>query len=104
MGFEEDFNHDMKKLIHMPKKILKGHPLHDKMPDLENLSNASDVNLNVFIFPFFPLSPEEMEELADLGETSEASAENDIDKVIEYPSPKLNPSDVEFLRRHGIKF
>lgn len=100
MSFDADFNQDMKKFIQMLKKLLKNHPVQDKIRDPQESQSSSDVNMNIFIFPLIPLTPEEMDELEEVYDPYGF----DEDKSAEELSANLTESDLDFLRRYGIRF
>lgn len=100
MSFDADFNQDMKKFIQMLKKLLKNHPVQDKIRDPQESPNSSDINMNIFIFPLIPLTPEEMDELEEVYDPYGF----DEDKNVEELSANLTESDLDFLRRYGIRF
>ena len=57
------------------------------------------MHLNVCFFNFMPLSPEEMDAFEEAYE--QAIFQEDRGEEM---SHDLTPSDLEFLRRHGIRF
>lgn len=99
MNPEGEFSHDIKKLIQLLKKIMKHHPMQEKISELEKQSSR-EINLNVFVFPLLPLSAEDVDELGEICESAIFEGEKDLEEL----RYKLNPSDLEFLRRHGIRF
>ena len=101
MSGESDFSNDIRKLIKILRKIMKNHPLQDKLPDPDR-PGSQDFNLNVFIFPFLPVTSEELEELEQMCESVMFDPEKD--KEADETDHDLSPSDLEFLRRHGIRY
>ncbi len=100
MSFEGDFNQDMKKFIQMLKKLLRNHPLQDKIRDSQESQGGNDINMNIFIFPLIPLTPEEMDELEEIYDPYAF----DEEKISEDLNTHLTDSDLDFLRRYGIRF
>ena len=100
MSFDADFNQDMKKFIQMLKKLLKNHPVQDKIRDPQESQSSSDINMNIFIFPLIPLTPEEMDEAEEVYDPYGL----DEDKSAEELSENLTESDLDFLRRYGMRF
>lgn len=101
MNFDSDFNQDMKKFIQMLKKLLRNHPLQEKIKDPQDSAGASsEINMNIFIFPLIPLTPEEMDELEEIYDPYGM----EDDKGAEELNSNLTESDLDFLRRYGIRF
>lgn len=104
MSFDNDFGKDIVKLIKVLKKIMKQYPPYDKMPmpDIDKMLSSPDqgMQLNVFIFPFLALSPEELEEIEEALDPSVPEGESRSEEIRYH----LSPSDLDFLRRHGIRF
>jgi hypothetical protein len=101
MSQESDFHQDMKKFIQMLKKILNHSSFHDKGKEFKEASaETTELNINFFIFPLISMSTDEMEEMEEIYE----SFLLDDDKHAEDLSTNLTKSDLDFLRRHGIRF
>lgn len=97
---ENEFHQSMSQLVKLLKKIIKNLPSLGDVPSLARSAKDSGVNVNLF-FTFLPVAPEELDELEDAYDHflfhRYAEAEDD--------NPRgLSPSDIEFLRRHGIRF
>ncbi|HTL47482.1 MAG TPA: hypothetical protein VL688_05405 [Verrucomicrobiae bacterium] len=100
MSHESDFNQDMKKFIQMLKKILNNSPFLEKSKDFKEAADTTEFNVNFYIFPLISMSPEEMDELEEIYENFLM----DDDRNAEDLTPDLTKSDLDFLRRHGIRF
>lgn len=101
MSYEpNNFQDDMQKFIQMLKKLLKNYSNKDKFSDNDILSEKNgDINVNVFFMPFLSLSPEDMDELEDIYDEC-----FDDDKSREDLDADLTKSDMDFLRKNGIRF
>lgn len=101
MNHEADFNQEMKKLISMVRKLLNHCVSPEKNQDKSDAGDSGSVNFNVFIFPMISLSPEEMEEWEGMYDQfffdESRTAAEDL-------TTDLTKSDLDFLRRHGIRF
>ena len=97
MNSAHEFNHNMNQLIEILKKMLMQGPASSLD---HNFASAKDphIQFNICFFNFIPLSTEDYEELEEAYEDY-LSAQDD--KPLEQV---LTPTDVEFLKRHGIRF
>ncbi|MBU3759829.1 MAG: hypothetical protein FGM27_07885 [Candidatus Omnitrophica bacterium] len=100
MNSEPDFNQDIKKFIQMLKRLLRSHPISDKLKESGEGSAPAEINMNVFIFPLIPLTPEEMDELEDIYDAQSADEVRGSEEF----STDLTESDLDFLRKYGIRF
>lgn len=105
MNFDEnkDFDQNMNHLIYLLKKMIKGLPHFPQgaMPKFPK-SKDGEINVNFCFFTFLPVSSDDLEEIDEIYDqylAEEERAENKADL-----SGDLNASDLEFLRRHGIRF
>ncbi len=96
---DREFESNMNQLLRLLKKLLKNLPGHPPFSHLQGMPGEGAMNMNVCFFTFLPLSPEEFEAMEGAYEEGLFSEERGEDL-----SPELTPSDVEFLRRHGIRF
>ncbi len=97
----KDFDQNMNQLVHLLKKIIKGLPFgSNPQPFPSNEKNDSGININFCFFNFLPITDEEIEEMDAIYDQFLAQEEG---KAAEF-SPELNPSDMDFLRRNGIRF
>ena len=96
---DKEFDQNMNQLVRLLKKILKNLPSQGSLPQFSPSDKDSNVHLNLF-FTFFPMAPEEFEEFEDLYDPGSFHE----DKGAEDLSSELSPSDLEFLRVHGIRF
>lgn len=101
MSYEpNNFQDDMQKFIQMLKKLLKNHSGKDKFSEEDLMSGKNgDINVNVFFMPFLSLSPEDMDELEDIYDDC-----FDEEKSHETFDADLTKSDLDFLRKNGIRF
>ena len=95
---DREFDHTLTQLIGLLKKLLKNIPQGGSFPSL-SAEKEGTVNLNLFL-TFLPLAPEEMDEFEEIYEQYFFQE----DRPVEELSSELNPSDMDFLRRHGIRF
>lgn len=98
----DEFEKNMKQLMHILKKILKNH--HMEESGLGSLFESKDLEkmvLNLCFFNFIPMSQEEFGELeeafSNLAEGQEAHPEDAEDDF------SWNEDDLRFLKQHGIK-
>jgi sugar-specific transcriptional regulator TrmB len=104
MSFENEFEQNMKQLMHLLKKIMSQYPMEGKSPaemmkffkDMKDKS--SDVN--IFFLNMSPLSPEELDEIEGMfegGVMGEYLRSGEL-------KCELNDDDQSFLKQHGIRF
>ena len=101
-------NHDnmegyIRKLLALLKKILKNHP--QGSGEIAELMDQKSFNLNLCFFTFLPMSPDDLDDLEDmyqdfLNQTGESMSKGKSSKI-EF---KLSSDDVDFLKKHGIRF
>jgi hypothetical protein len=98
---DKEFDQNLNQLIGLLKKLIKGLP-SQQGPFTPNASNAKDgnINLNFCFFTFLPMAPEDFDEIE---EAYDQFFFNE-DKQQEDFSLDLNPSDLDFLRRNGIRY
>ncbi len=97
---DKEFDRNLNQLIGLLKKILKGIPFQQGgFPQSFSQNKESGINLNLF-FTFLPLAPEDFDELEEIYDQYLFSE----DKTSADLSMDLNPSDQDFLRKHGIRF
>lgn|SRR3989338_8075055 len=97
---------DIRKLLNLLKKILRNHPHGSE--EVAKFLDQKSFNLNLCFLTFVPMSPEDLADFEDLYEEWMARSEEGLDAFsargdakVEF---KLNSDDVDFLRKHGIKF
>ena len=102
-----DMSGDFKKLLTLLKKILQNHSGASEQVSkfLEQKKEGQPLNLNLCFFTFVPMSPEELMEFEELyddyvNDTEESSVHGSEIKM-EF---KLNTTDLDFLKKHGIRF
>ncbi len=105
MNFEhgKDFEQNMNQLVHLLKKIIKNLPfgtLPNSFQPKEKEKDLSGVNLNICFFNFIPMNAEDMEEFDDLYDQFMAEEERSFGEF----NSELSASDLDFLRRNGIRF
>lgn len=96
---EGDFESSVYQLIQLLKKILKTYPDQMKSSKFKPLLSEQGLNVNFFLFNILPLSEEEWDELEEIYERF-----MNEDASIEDLEMDLNAEDLDFLRKHGIRF
>ena len=99
---DKNFDQSMRQLLHLLKKILKNPPSQDQISQISPLMKESGVNLNLCFFTFLPIDSEELDELEEIYD--HFLFQEDKGEKPEAFSSELNPDDIDFLGRHGIKF
>ena len=100
MDPNKEFYQSVQHLVELLKKMIPHIP---PPPYKESASwNSKDMNLNLnfCFFNFLPMSPEEMDELEEIYEEFLLAQEERAGVL----KGELTVSDLEFLRRHGIRF
>ena len=96
---DREFEQSMNQLVHLLKKILKNVPGQmNGIPQFPAFSKDGSVNVNLCFFTFLPMSAEDFDEFVDMYDQSVSPEDR------EDISPDLTVSDLEFLKRHGIRF
>jgi len=95
-----DFEGHVKQLIQLLKKILTSQPSQGYLPELDSMLKGQGINLNLCFFTFLPVSEEELDELEEIYEHYVFDEEKKSEEI----TSELNAADLEFLRRHGIRF
>ncbi len=98
----KEFDQNMNQLVRLLKKIIKGLPfgsIPSQSFPAHNENKEAGINVNFCFFNFLPITDEEIEEMDAIYDQFLAQEEKSADF-----SPELSPSDVDFLRRHGIRF
>ena len=96
---DKEFENNMNQLVTLLKKLLKNLPGQPPLSHFQGKPGDGSVNLNVCFFNFLPMSPEEFEAFEEAYEQAifPEDRSEDLSRV-------LTPSDIEFLRRNGIRF
>jgi len=95
--FEENMNH----LVQLLKKILMSQPSNSsQLSELQSLFKGQGMNVNLCFFTFLPMFPEDFEELEEMCE----QFLTDEDRRSEDMTTELSASDLEFLRKNGIRY
>lgn len=98
-----DMNEDVRKLLALLKKILKNHP--QGSDQLAKFLDQKSFNLNLCFLTFMPMSPEDMMEFEEMYEEFLSRSEEPVHGRGDFKFElKLNPEDLDFLRKHGIRF
>lgn len=101
MNLHGDFDQNMSQFIQLLKKILTSHiPQGQHFQELESLFKDQGINLNLCFFTFLPMTPQELDEFEEIYERYLF----DEDRAPEDLNENLSPADLDFLRRHGIRF
>lgn len=93
---------DIRKLLALLKKILKNYP-QESDQGAQSLDHKS-VDLNLCFLAFVPMTPEDMMEFEEFYEEFLDRAHNSSKKSGPKIEFKLNFEDLDFLRKHGIRF
>lgn len=99
MSPEREFENNMNQLVRLLQKLLKNLPGKLPFSKLQGKPGETGMNLNICFFNFLPMSPEDL----DAFEEAYEQAAFPEDRGEEF-SRELSPSDMEFLRRNGIRF
>jgi hypothetical protein len=101
----EDFNQNVSKLLSLLKNMLKNQKIDNK--ELNEFFGKKDINLNLCFFTFLPFPIDELDEM-ELDELSEEGLSEYINRKRERDFDDLKfeitNSDMDFLKKHGIKF
>ncbi len=98
----KDFDRNMNQLVRLLKKIIKNLPF-GQIPQQQypfSKDKESGININFCFFNFLPMTEEEMEEMDAIYDQFLTEEE---EKATDF-SPDLSPSDMDFLRRNGLRF
>ena len=100
----DNMEDDVRKLLALLKKILKSHP--QSSGELAKLMDEKSLNLNLCFFTFLPMSPEDLDDIDDmyhefLNQVGGSGAPKEKHSKIEF---KLSSDDIDFLKKHGIRF
>lgn len=101
MSFENEYHQDMKQLIQLLRKIIKNHTSKDPFKDAQQNPSRDAMQFNFFIFPLMAMTPEDMDEFEEILEQYFPEEGQDGTGDLRY---ELEPGDMDFLRKHGIKF
>ncbi len=96
---DREFESNMNQLVKLLKKLLKNLPGQPPFTQFQGKSGEAPMYLNFCFFNFLPFGPEEFDALEDAYEQSLFPEERS-----EELNRGLTPSDIEFLRRNGIRF
>lgn len=100
MSADNDFHQDMQKLFKMLKDLLKNRSIKEKIKEHQEKSPQDSVNINIFFLPLLSLSADELDEFEDMYDEYMI----DEEKSLEDMTTDLTKSDMDFLRRNGIRF
>ena len=99
---DKEFEQYINQLVQLLRKIMKHIPHQGKMqgfPGMFKTNKDGSLNMNICFFNFLPISPEDLDELEEYYENQLLGEDKDEELTSE-----LSSSDLEFLKRHGIKF
>lgn len=100
---DDNMEGDIRKLLALLKKIIKNHP--QGSDSMAHLLDQKAFNLNLCFLTMVPMSPEdavEFEEMyQELMNQPEEFSAGYKDGKLDF---RLNPEDLVFLRKHGIRF
>src|SRR3990167_3378868 len=100
---DDNMEGDIRKLLALLKKIIKNHP--QGSDQMAHLLDQKAFNLNLCFFTLAPMTPEDLAEFEDMyqelaNRPEEFSGGHEDGKL----NSALNPEDLAFLRKHGIRF
>lgn len=95
-----DFEQNMDQLIQLLRKIMKQEPNQGQFSKVQSLFKEQGIHINFCFFNFFPVSDDEIDEFEEICD----QFLSDEEKKPEDLSTDLNAEDVDFLRRHGIRY
>ena len=101
MRFDRDneFEQSLSHLVQLLKKILRNMPAQDRGGSAIPEGKDSPIQLNLCFFALVPMLPDDWEDMNDfLGPLAS------MDPKADEPASELSLEDLEFLRRHGIRF
>jgi hypothetical protein len=106
MSDNEDLSRNLNKLLAILKKMMAQQGAQGKNlpPEIQQLfSDPKNIQLNLCFFSFLPVSPDALDELEDALQESlvphqEEEGEEDLLNF------EITASDVDFLKKNGIKF
>ena len=94
---------DIRKLLALLKKILKNHPQGSEQ--IAKSLGEQAFNLNLCFFSFIPIHSEDLAEFEEMYEELLSHSEGLLPKGETLKMDfKLSPEDVEFLKKHGMRF
>lgn len=99
----ENLEEDIRKLLVLLKKIMRNHPHGSEQ--FAKLLDQKSFDLNLCFLMFAPMVPEDLAAFQDmyqdfLNDSDEPSCKSDSPKL-EF---KLSRTDLEFLKKNGIRF
>ncbi len=99
----DEFEHHISQLLTLLKKILKSQPGANGLnfKNVFDQKHSDPVVFNLCFLNFLSISPEDMEELEEA--VSEAF-DHSFETIQEADEFHWNQSDIEFLKRYGMKF
>ncbi len=97
---DSDFDSSITELVQLLKKIMANHTSQSEWKKIQSVFQDKGINLNFNFFNFFPITGEELDELEEIYD----QFMSDSDKKPEDLNTDLNSEDVDFLKKHGIRF
>ncbi len=99
----EDFNQNISKLLLLLKNMLKNQKIDNKELN-DFFGGKKNINLNLCFFTFVPFPFEEFDEMEFEEMGDELFSDISSGKKEEELKFEINSSDIEFLKKNGIKF
>lgn len=101
MDFQDrDFNRSMQHLVELLKKLVAHLPAQPQKDAPSFQSKDSPMTMNFCFFNFLPMSPDEMDELEQIYDSLMRDPEDHPREI----RSDLTTADLDFLRRHGIRY
>ena len=107
MNDHEELGKNIKKLLAILKRIMSqdggGAFKGNLPPELQQiLTDNKNIQLNLCVFAFLPFGMDDMEDMEDAFDLLDD--ENDSQGKDPSLAYEITPSDVDFLKKYGIKF
>lgn len=101
MNSNQEFHQNIHQLIELLKKIVGHFPsaMNGYASSGVPKGKEESVPFNLILFNFFPVSYEELDEWEEFYDQMTPSEDG-----LRELRPELSQADLEFLRRHGIRF
>lgn len=99
MKESNEFGKNIHELLNLLKKILKSQKMGST--DLSSLLDKNNINLNLCFFTFLPLSEEEFADFEAELEDYLYEEDDEQEKDLKF---EINNTDLDFLKKHGLKF
>ena len=100
MDPNKDFHQSMHQLVELLKKVILHLPFSSSKDPASFSPKDGNVNVNFCFFNFLPMTPEEMDEFEEMYDDLLAGQEERVSEL----KSELTMTDLEFLKRNGIRF